>query len=187
MLAAPAGCRVSMCPCCMSQSVHALQQCADQGSGLFARAHSKRTSSFSASMSGAPFPIHLGSPIGDVFRGSRTHLELFLFLCSFFPPRNSLATPNDFTCSSCCVCFPRWLLVQVQAEGRRNKVPLEKGFSQVSWLKLTKSNTDLTGARVGEACMPAMRIRCCGVGVPFKESFPICRKFPSALTEWTWC
>lgn len=36
---------------------------------------------------------------------------------------------------------------QVQAEGRRNKVPLEKGFSQVSWLKLTKSGADLTGGQ----------------------------------------
>jgi hypothetical protein len=78
-------------------------------------------------------------------------------------------------------------LLQVQAEGRRNKVPLEKGFSQVSWLKLTKSNTDLTGACVGEACIPAMRKRCCGVGIPSKGSFPICRKFPTALTEWRWC
>lgn len=37
---------------------------------------------------------------------------------------------------------------QVAAEGRRNKVPLEKGFSQVSWLKLSKSDTDLTGVIV---------------------------------------
>lgn len=36
-------------------------------------------------------------------------------------------------------------ITQVQAEGRRNKVPLEKGFSQVAWLKLTKSGADLTG------------------------------------------
>jgi hypothetical protein len=35
----------------------------------------------------------------------------------------------------------------VQAEGRRNKVPLEKGFSQVSWLKLTRSKEDLTGGQ----------------------------------------
>ena len=59
----------------------------------FSRAHSKRTSAFSASMYGAPFPIHLGSPIGDGFRGSRTHLGLFLFLCSFPPP--PLATPSQ--------------------------------------------------------------------------------------------
>lgn len=37
--------------------------------------------------------------------------------------------------------------VQVRAEGRRGKVPLEKGFSQVAWVKLTKSGADLTGGK----------------------------------------
>jgi len=32
------------------------------------------------------------------------------------------------------------------AVGRRNKVPLEKGFSQVDWLRLAKSGVDLKGA-----------------------------------------
>ena len=49
----------------------------------------------------------------------------------------------------------------MQAEGRRNKVPLEKGFSQVSWLKLTKSNTDLTGAARCKAGEAPHRPRCC--------------------------
>lgn len=35
------------------------------------------------------------------------------------------------------------LPAQVQAEGRRNKVPLEKGFSQVDWIKLSRSGKDL--------------------------------------------
>lgn len=34
---------------------------------------------------------------------------------------------------------------QTQAEGRRNKVPLEKGFSQVDWLRLAKSGKDAEG------------------------------------------
>eukprot|EP00879_Flechtneria_rotunda_P013982 GHRR01014606.1.p1 GENE.GHRR01014606.1~~GHRR01014606.1.p1 ORF type:complete len:207 (+),score=72.25 GHRR01014606.1:250-870(+) len=34
--------------------------------------------------------------------------------------------------------------VSVAAEGRRNKVPLEKGYSQVDWLRLAKSGTDFT-------------------------------------------
>jgi len=29
--------------------------------------------------------------------------------------------------------------------GARNKVPLEKGYSQVDWLRLTRSGGDLTG------------------------------------------
>lgn len=50
---------------------------------------------------------------------------------------------------------------QVQAEGRRNKVPLEKGFSQVSWLKLTKSGADLTG---GLALIHRFLTTCFGLG-----------------------
>ncbi|KAF6253509.1 flavohemo protein b5/b5R-like protein [Scenedesmus sp. NREL 46B-D3] len=38
---------------------------------------------------------------------------------------------------------------QVAAEGRRNKVPLEKGFSQVDWLRVARSGADLTG---GQGC-----------------------------------
>jgi hypothetical protein len=38
-------------------------------------------------------------------------------------------------------------VLQIRAEGRRGKVPLEKGFSQVAWVKLTKSGADLTGGR----------------------------------------
>jgi hypothetical protein len=37
------------------------------------------------------------------------------------------------------------LHAQVAAEGRRNKVPLEKGFSQVDWLRVARSGADLTG------------------------------------------
>ncbi|KAI8469716.1 MAG: flavohemo protein b5/b5R-like protein [Monoraphidium minutum] len=32
---------------------------------------------------------------------------------------------------------------EVKAAGRRNKVPLEKGFSQVDWLRLSRSGADL--------------------------------------------
>lgn len=39
---------------------------------------------------------------------------------------------------------------QVAAEGRRNKVPLEKGFSQVDWLRVSRSGTDLTGKKVDD-------------------------------------
>lgn len=39
---------------------------------------------------------------------------------------------------------------QVAAEGRRNKVPLEKGFSQVDWLRVSRSGTDLTGEKVDD-------------------------------------
>lgn len=37
------------------------------------------------------------------------------------------------------------LAIQVAAEGRRNKVPLEKGFSQVDWLRTSRSGADSTG------------------------------------------
>ncbi|WIA37962.1 hypothetical protein OEZ86_001339 [Tetradesmus obliquus] len=37
--------------------------------------------------------------------------------------------------------------IQVAAEGRRNKVPLEKGFSQVDWLRVARSGADLTGGQ----------------------------------------
>lgn len=60
-----------------------------------------------------------------------------LFCCPWLNPLSSLdvlSTNNN---------------TQVKAEGRRNKVPLEKGFSQVSWMKLTKSGQDLTGGLVG--------------------------------------
>jgi hypothetical protein len=44
------------------------------------------------------------------------------------------------------LCQPLQLLhAQVAAEGRRNKVPLEKGFSQVDWLRVARSGADLTG------------------------------------------
>jgi cytochrome-b5 reductase len=44
---------------------------------------------------------------------------------------------------------------KVRAAGRRNKVPLEKGFSQVDWLRLARSGQDMRGA-------PKERGRCCG-------------------------
>lgn len=79
---------------------------------------------------------------------------------------------------------------QVQAEGRRNKMPLEKGFSQVSWLKLTKSGADLTGVgrAVGHLGSSALRdaLCMCAVQHPTGCHAAVCQPCATnpGLTAW---